>query len=1126
MAAHHAPGREAPPARHTSIVPGLPPFNEARGEAAALQLRPPFSFKGVTMALFPLLASRQRLRAFCDAQLNLAPHLVRFEPAMPLVFLMLLDYGRMATEVANLGWVSQTEVAFGVPLRWSFIDDGRVRFHDWAVTCPFIFVDNELSMATGREVYGWPKTLAHLDPSIGEWIADPHGTREVLRVSSRVYARTYRGEQASDRPVLSVHHRPLPRLADFPTDLGNLLDPLRDLPRTAARMASLGMELTRGMGAIALEGISGSTRFPDLGNPATYRAAISDAALARVADPAAWRPGFEDLIWAALPRMTGNTINLKQFRDAASADDTCYQAITSATLQAQSILRCAVLGQQNLALGQLDGGYRIDIHAYGSQPIVETLGIEGQTTRTEEGLAVVSVRPRMPLWLQMDMGYGKGAVVAWRSRATPWALGMATGSGQETDAGAAAQPPHGAARAAAGAEPATAADPAADAEPAAPSDAPPASPRYVTARGPAMQAIQGPFVLPDTTVRVLPLLASEQRLAGFLGDYLDAQGHLRFAPWGRHVYLVVYNYARKSSVVNDVGLLSSREAAFMVPARCYAWYEEGTYDLNNAEGRERRDREKLLGVGLVRAFSYVDDATVAITSNEVVGVPTLHAQLLSPPHTWMDEGGPGDDGRGIDLLTISALVLPAVNVDAGGADERLLQVRNVTPLPDEDPGWRHIAHRWGPELASDIEEKYRQRGRRREQHAEHDAFRRVRALALELMTGALPVNSFSLKQFRDSWLTDRACYQGIVLGTTRVDRLHELHEIEQSLHVSITRFPTQPVADTLGLVPKHEDLTPGGIVQTFEAIRPFWLRADLTEQRGRTLFERVGGTPWRAVDPPAPALASAGAVQPAVANWRDLPRPIMAGSRALNRVDRCHVADLGAYLQAMLADPHGDADAHSRIEQRVQVTTHAQLSADLGAVSPATVADSILSRQWARPTQSRQACHKADYCIPADTFGNLIGGELFPSALRQGRCWPPSGDFAQELERQRRGLAWQLWSDVRRILDEASHAEHAQLADSLLPACFKAPRERIQPGAWTAQDWAQIASGLQALADRSHYRVEWSTVIRPLTQWAAEARQLARTLDELERGPLDADADPDSVGIELRRRLVTLAQQA
>ena len=193
-------------------------FNNARGEASTLQMAPPFSFSDVKMTVFPLQANLARLTQFCDSYLNQAGEFVQFKPFLPFVYLIILDYGKMSAPATQTGWVSQREVAFGVPLQWLEPDEnGQMAFKDFAFTTPFIFVDNELSLSTGREVYGWPKLLARLDPRIDEWIKDPHGARRVFEIRSRA-AADHAGDDLK-APFLSVTQTPLTGLFDFPPNL-------------------------------------------------------------------------------------------------------------------------------------------------------------------------------------------------------------------------------------------------------------------------------------------------------------------------------------------------------------------------------------------------------------------------------------------------------------------------------------------------------------------------------------------------------------------------------------------------------------------------------------------------------------------------------------------------------------------------------------------------------------------------------------------------------------------------------------------------------------------------------------------------------------------------------------------
>src|SRR5262249_13539799 len=133
--------------------PEKPEFNTTL-EAASLVGAPPFEFQKVVLRNFPLNANFRSLARFCDKYLNIADPFVRFRPAMPFVVLSIVNYGKMSLEAGNLGWTSQNEILFAVPVEWYERDEqGRLSFKGLAQVSPFIFVDDEDSQVVGREVY-------------------------------------------------------------------------------------------------------------------------------------------------------------------------------------------------------------------------------------------------------------------------------------------------------------------------------------------------------------------------------------------------------------------------------------------------------------------------------------------------------------------------------------------------------------------------------------------------------------------------------------------------------------------------------------------------------------------------------------------------------------------------------------------------------------------------------------------------------------------------------------------------------------------------------------------------------------------------------------------------------------
>src|SRR5690242_10833883 len=122
---------------------GNPRFNSARGLNMALQTPPPFDFRDVTMRVFPLRARLSTVQGFVDRYLNIVPDDVAyFRAFLPYVYLMLINYGPMSSTAANLGWISQREIAFSIPLEMYRRENGKYVFKDWAYNSPFIFVDN------------------------------------------------------------------------------------------------------------------------------------------------------------------------------------------------------------------------------------------------------------------------------------------------------------------------------------------------------------------------------------------------------------------------------------------------------------------------------------------------------------------------------------------------------------------------------------------------------------------------------------------------------------------------------------------------------------------------------------------------------------------------------------------------------------------------------------------------------------------------------------------------------------------------------------------------------------------------------------------------------------------------
>ena len=183
----------------------LPQFNFALGEFLALPKHLEQKYSDVVTQIFPLKANMGRLQEFCDTYLNLSEDAPQyFKPVVPWVLMQVVDYGRMAVTSKNVGWFSQHELAFGVPLGCYKKEKNKWVFTDWAMVFPFIFVDNPLSMSGGRKIYGWSKSGIRIDDIVS--IAEPGNARRLVGISLVTSGTNY-GERSGTEEFLQIFQR-------------------------------------------------------------------------------------------------------------------------------------------------------------------------------------------------------------------------------------------------------------------------------------------------------------------------------------------------------------------------------------------------------------------------------------------------------------------------------------------------------------------------------------------------------------------------------------------------------------------------------------------------------------------------------------------------------------------------------------------------------------------------------------------------------------------------------------------------------------------------------------------------------------------------------------------------------
>jgi hypothetical protein len=820
--------------------------------------KPPFSFEGVTMRVFPLRADPQILQGLIDKSLNIFPDDARFRVFLPYVYLILLDYGKMSIDAANLGWISQHEVTFSIPLEWyapgkDGKDGEEERFQDWAYYSPFIFVDNVLSMTVGRQVYGWPKKLAFFNESVSNWTRDPRAPANLAGIRTGTYLKLYAGQRPRFRTFLEVEQRPFGSLLGLPPDPRAPWLPWMSIPTgivSSLELFSDFTEILRGMQLL----------------PPFARGNVQDRRemLARAFQML--RPSSPDLAY--------NTINLKEFRDAEHVDAACYQAITNARMKVTRFNGAGMLGDLRVLTGDPSGGMVVRLYDFPSLPIVTTLGLKAKADGADEGLQAYTLEPVFPFWVDVNMFYALGDVLVSYPPSRP----------RES--------------------------------PSLPKARPPEVAPIAGSVGLTGQQVTGPFQFGGAIVRVLPLRADRDRLQRLCDRYLnhtfsDVQdGGLTFEPWGRYVYLVAYSYGEMASKTNNVGWWADRELGLYMPVLVYGRAgADGTRPLRTA--------------ALVPVLGYADGGGAEFADSEVNGLPMVEADIESPPDTWMDQVGPGKKTVS-NLLRLRTVVLPVLGLGQPAEERTLVEIVSGEVIPSGDADKRRIAsQKWSPLLRDELQSR----------HALGQEDLKVgRALAAELLSGAAPFNVLTLKQFRDCEDPEQACYQSLVNLKYTLQEVLDLREIEEPLHVRIHGYPSQPIVETLGLIPRSQDYEDGTVVYNIEAIRPFWMKVNLHVSLGQNLSWRTikrgwtsGCDPWRCYFDPDRDGGPGVRAELDDALERQLPRELTFAVREWKR-------------------KNAEAVAHQGDEGKAAFLSSARKA--LAALEPQAVLETILSREW------------------------------------------------------------------------------------------------------------------------------------------------------------------------------------
>jgi hypothetical protein len=310
------------------------------------QLPPPYSFDNVQFRVFPLLADKSKLQAICDRFINDVPAPLSLpftiKPLQSLVLLDVLDYPKMTSAYpgqSELGFSSQRESFFAIPVVKAGSNGVPI---DVGLFVPYIFVDNDWSLISGREVVGFPKVNGRI-----EMPTQQTGAGSGAGIAIRALDQFASGTQSSVQTLVEFESDPIPfarQPASSLTDLGDdTVWPFGPLDRLyGARSSELGLEPV---------------------DDAVYQLLLQNAGL----------------------DIGVSNYTFKQVRDAEDPDKAAYQ----------QILECEMRMHKFGALSPLSGT-KLKIYDFDTLNVGELLGVSSNA---------VSISPLLQFGHSADMTY-------------------------------------------------------------------------------------------------------------------------------------------------------------------------------------------------------------------------------------------------------------------------------------------------------------------------------------------------------------------------------------------------------------------------------------------------------------------------------------------------------------------------------------------------------------------------------------------------------------------------------------------------------------------------------------------------------------------------------------------------
>lgn len=307
--AQTAPGpAPAPPPAPGPNAP-LPPFIAGPG---CLELSPPYKFKKLEIRSFPLVSTPEKLQKLVD-RLNVAPpEVCEFRAVGNLVYMQLAVYPYLESEADPEGWFQENELSFNILVACGKRVNGIFVATSLAYYFPFIYVDNDWAIATGREVFGYDKVASKMH-------FGAEGDRELFHLKTLALPVERATERARMVKLVSI------------LETEKLTGWRKVVREVAGTLLEIG-DLLIGPGGL-----------------------ISNPTL-----------GVASSLVKTFAKQKIGIVSLKQFRDAATPDRACYQAVVQTEFHIDKWHQCALM----------PGKFAARILKEDSMPIVEAFGLQ------------------------------------------------------------------------------------------------------------------------------------------------------------------------------------------------------------------------------------------------------------------------------------------------------------------------------------------------------------------------------------------------------------------------------------------------------------------------------------------------------------------------------------------------------------------------------------------------------------------------------------------------------------------------------------------------------------------------------------------------------------------------------